>query len=79
MSTVFENEILPYIDHDECKGNVHGCEQQCLNVPGGYNCACSAGYRLNAQDSKTCDGILCMIVQTFRFRKFTILNHSIKV
>ena len=48
--------ILCYIDHDECKGNVHGCEQQCLNLPGGYNCTCSSGYRLNVKDFKKCDG-----------------------
>lgn len=47
-----------YIDHDECNGNAHGCEQQCLNLPGSYSCACSSGYRLNANDLKTCDGIV---------------------
>lgn len=45
------------LDHDECKGNRHGCEQQCLNLPGGYTCTCSVGYSLNAKDLKTCDGI----------------------
>ena len=52
------DQFLCYIDHDECLGNVHGCEQQCLNVPGGYNCTCFAGYRLNAEDFTTCDGIV---------------------
>ena len=39
-------------------GNVHGCEQRCLNVAGGYNCSCFDGYRLNDEDFTTCDGIV---------------------
>ena len=36
--------------------NAHDCEHKCENLPGGYNCSCFAGYRLNAKDFKTCDG-----------------------
>lgn len=55
--------ILVKIDHDECKGNVHGCEQHCINLPGGYTCSCLSGYRLNTEDAKTCDGIVYEIVR----------------
>ena len=43
-------------DHDECAGNIHGCHQGCVNYPGGYNCSCKSGYRLNTSDFKSCDG-----------------------
>ena len=29
-----------------------------MNLPGSYSCVCSVGYRLNAVDFKTCDGIV---------------------
>ena len=43
------NFVCP--DHDECLNNVHGCDHQCHNTHGGYNCSCNSGYRLNGTTS----------------------------
>lgn len=42
-------------DVDECEEQSSCCEQDCSNYPGGYECYCSAGYRLNS-DGCSCDG-----------------------
>ena len=43
-------------DIDECLGPDHGCEQDCVNTVGSYNCNCSESYELNT-DEHTCRGI----------------------
>ena len=50
-----------FIDYDECKGNFHGCEHNCTNLDGGYNCTCMVGYRMNNKNFKKCDGIVIQI------------------
>lgn len=47
--------LLCLADFDEC-GEQSCCEQNCTNYPGGYECYCSAGYRLNS-DGCSCDGM----------------------
>lgn len=42
-------------DLDECVEETSCCEQDCTNYPGGYECYCRAGYRLNS-DGCGCDG-----------------------
>jgi hypothetical protein len=54
------NPVALSLDINECAGNGHGCQEQCENFLGGYQCTCPIGYRLNANDHKTCDGI-CMM------------------
>lgn len=44
-----------YLDINECEDGSHCCQQDCYNYPGGYECACHAGYRLRA-DGCACDG-----------------------
>ena len=34
-------------DINECESNNGGCEQNCENNAGSYNCTCSNGYTLN--------------------------------
>ena len=47
-------------DIDSCVG-VTSCEQLCINEEGpSYHCACSEGYRLNA-DGFTCSGIIVVV------------------
>lgn len=46
---------LNFLDVDECAGSSHGCKQLCKNLPGGFECQCQLGYRLEA-DQKTCVG-----------------------
>ncbi len=43
------------LDLEECEEGTSCCEQDCTNYPGGYECYCRAGYRLNA-DGCGCDG-----------------------
>lgn len=48
--------LLCLADVDECGEQSSCCEQDCTNYPGGYECYCSAGYRLNP-DGCSCDGM----------------------
>ena len=44
------------IDINECATNMGGCEQRCVNTPGGFHCTCNSGYTLNS-DGITCTGM----------------------
>ena len=45
------------LDIDECAdGNNGGCEQDCNNEIGTYNCSCLIGYLLD-EDEKGCSGM----------------------
>ena len=46
-----------YKDVDECGVANGGCEQECENTPGSYQCQCGAGYVLGA-DGMSCQGLL---------------------
>jgi tolkin len=39
---------------DECELLDHGCEHECINTLGGYECSCFIGYELHS-DKKTCE------------------------
>ncbi|KAK0168259.1 hypothetical protein PV327_002083 [Microctonus hyperodae] len=41
------------IDIDECKENIHNCEQICVNILGSFICSCKHGFTLDI-DNKTC-------------------------
>lgn len=43
---------------DECELQDHGCEHECINTLGGYQCSCYIGYELHS-DKKTCESKLC--------------------
>uniref|UniRef100_A0A2K6PTN2 Matrilin 4 n=1 Tax=Rhinopithecus roxellana TaxID=61622 RepID=A0A2K6PTN2_RHIRO len=44
---------------DQCAERGHGCQHQCVNVPGTFHCTCNPGYKL-AADNKSCLAIdLC--------------------
>lgn len=51
-----------FADVDECGEQSSCCEQDCTNYPGGYECYCSAGYRLNS-DGCSCDGKFSFSIQ----------------
>ena len=42
-------------DIDECEEDIDGCEQECTDTDGSYNCSCSLGYTL-VIDEHGCDG-----------------------
>jgi tolkin len=48
FSATFMKEV------DECELLDHGCEHECINTLGGYECSCFIGYELHS-DKKTCE------------------------
>ncbi|XP_013102687.2 dorsal-ventral patterning protein tolloid [Stomoxys calcitrans] len=48
FSAIFMEEV------DECKFANHGCEHECINTLGSYQCGCYAGYELQA-DGRSCE------------------------
>ena len=51
-------------EYDECSSlEGHGCEHECINTLGGYECQCQIGYELHS-DEKRCESkclILCYL------------------
>ncbi|XP_011152064.2 tolloid-like protein 2 isoform X1 [Harpegnathos saltator] len=41
-------------EYDECKMTDHGCEHDCINTLGGYECSCKVGFELHS-DGKHCE------------------------
>ncbi|CAH0558868.1 unnamed protein product [Brassicogethes aeneus] len=41
-------------EYDECSVIDHGCEQECINTIGSYECSCKIGYELHS-DGKKCE------------------------
>uniref|UniRef100_A0A1I8PPZ3 Metalloendopeptidase n=1 Tax=Stomoxys calcitrans TaxID=35570 RepID=A0A1I8PPZ3_STOCA len=48
FSATFMKEV------DECETQNHGCEHECINTLGGYECSCHIGYELHS-DKKHCE------------------------
>lgn len=44
-----------FAEFDECALTDHGCEHDCINTLGGYECSCRIGYELHS-DGKHCEG-----------------------
>lgn len=42
-------------EYNECDHTNHGCEQDCINTLGSYECACRLGFELHS-DGKRCEG-----------------------
>ena len=63
---IFDDELLAYNhmiilniynpDIDECVNNGSGCDHNCANLLGSYECSCRQGYSL-AADGFSCNGI----------------------
>ena len=47
--------FFPHVDTDECDTSNGGCSQTCTDNDGSFDCSCSAGFRL-AADDRTCEG-----------------------
>ncbi|VDL61324.1 unnamed protein product [Hymenolepis diminuta] len=46
-------------DIDECLEGTHGCEHNCINTHGSYNCTCRDGYQVSLYDPKRCEPVRC--------------------
>ena len=56
--TVQTNRLsVVLLDHDECEHREACCSQVCKNSPGGYECNCRAGFRMQ-RDGCICAGTL---------------------
>ena len=42
------------VDIDECRDSHGGCEHECVNSQGSYQCVCHEGYTLRS-DRRTCE------------------------
>ncbi|KAJ6633667.1 Dorsal-ventral patterning protein tolloid, partial [Pseudolycoriella hygida] len=49
-------------EFDECEMQDHGCEHECVNTLGGYQCNCFIGYELHS-DKKTCENACGGIIE----------------
>lgn len=43
------------VDINECLADNGGCEQNCMDIDGSFECACNSGYRL-AMNNRSCNG-----------------------
>ena len=46
------------IDIMECQDGLHNCSQKCIELEGGFSCACNEGYNLQ-KDRASCLGKQC--------------------
>jgi len=54
--TISNNAFLNCSDIDECLDNNGGCNQECTNTVGSFECSCIPGYFLS-DDNLTCVGM----------------------
>ena len=47
--------VIYHLDVNECNTNNGGCQHNCVNTDGSYECQCRSGYRL-ASDGRNCYG-----------------------
>ena len=40
-------EAIPCLDINECNTNNGGCDHNCINTQGSYQCQCRVGYETN--------------------------------
>ena len=50
-------------DINECDTDNGGCEHNCTNTPGSYQCQCREGYETN-NNGRNCTGIMRLISVT---------------
>ena len=46
--------LLNFADINECASNNGGCQHNCRNTAGSFDCSCRSGYTL-ASDGKSCN------------------------
>ena len=45
------------LDISECQSGLHNCSQKCVELEGGFSCACNEGYELDS-DQISCKGTM---------------------
>lgn len=55
-SLSYFDDIVLVTDVNECEDSNNGCDGQCINTEGGYDCQCTSG-RVWSADNRTCEGI----------------------
>ena len=66
LVTFIMSNIKTYdlIDINECDTDNGGCEHNCTNTLGSYQCQCREGYEMN-NNEKNCTGIMRLISVIF--------------
>ena len=60
-------------DVDECLTNNGGCEYNCTNTDGSFNCSCDAGYELDS-DGFNCSSEIAQFHQSIIFMVKTLAD-----
>jgi len=59
--------VTYWLDIDECATNMGGCQQRCVNTPGGFHCTCDSGYTLDS------NGITCTSMEVNHTKLITYI------
>lgn len=73
MHPCFNQSVFLPLDIDQCLTNNGGCEQVCINLAPGFECACFQGYVLDSNGT-TCSGVWPLVHGEWHFFK---LKHVI--
>ena len=77
LQTDYYLHLCLYADINECSINNGGCQNECVNLEGSFECRCPSGYRLSS-NGRLCSGkeygqtfynhLAIFLVHTFPFR-----------
>ena len=59
IKLIINYKIMFISDINECKTEIAGCNQICINADGGYSCGCYRGFTLD-DDRSHCNKGLCV-------------------
>ena len=66
--------VCMYVDIKECSEGNGGCDQECIELDGGFQCNCSEGYVLT-YDLRTCSGTVYYPGHTYIHMLYPILSY----
>ena len=69
---------LFHADIMECQNGMHNCSQRCIELEGGFSCACDEGYQLE-DDEVSCIGTKLYVPErVMRYRYLHQISMSVK-